>query len=606
MDLTREDFLQSDWEAIISQSKDRECNYYWSHLRRKANEANESGDAKTATLFQLLSDICTLHLRLDSPEQPFGPMMTSHNARTAIAEDFSTEQLEFLRTILLDVTDADLRARIADLLWLLRRDHKTAKIAVDSYLESARLLEDPQEWVATNDRITRALQLARLMGRNAEPYTSVISHIEGVLDRCNGEDPLFLSARMMSLLQECRAGEAAKYIPIAEQMAIRAENERDWDRARTYWDINAKWHSAAGEGEKAAAVRLREAETYVRQSEMHAKGDPPSYMLASTFMQKAVEAMRRARASADRIRDLHNTLLEYQEKSVSEMRGFSSSIDITEMVSQAVSHVKGKSVLDALLNLSAIVKPSMRSQLRSRAEEDRKKYLFKTFFPNVYLNALGRVIARQPADDDEAILADMCSLANQHQSIRVQAIIEPARRQVIAEHSISVKDFVIMLSNHRLIPAGRETLVARGLYAGLHGDFVVSTHLLVPQVEESIRYILTQAGVIASSLDDKGIQEEIDLNRTLRAAKYTETLANCLGEDVVFELRALLVERFGANLRNDMAHGLLNHESFYAPASCYFWWLALHLYSYPVLARLKVQQTTPANADSNSTTNDAS
>lgn len=96
--------------------------------------------------------------------------------------------------------------------------------------------------------------------------------------------------------------------------------------------------------------------------------------------------------------------------------------------------------------------------------------------------------------------------------------------------------------------------------------------------------------VIASSLDNSGVQQEIDLNSTLRFSKFAEPLAEIIGADIVFEMRSLLVERFGANLRKDMAHGLVDHDSFYSPSACYLWWLALHLYSFPVLARLKVER----------------
>jgi hypothetical protein len=71
-----------------------------------------------------------------------------------------------------------------------------------------------------------------------------------------------------------------------------------------------------------------------------------------------------------------------------------------------------------------------------------------------------------------------------------------------------------------------------------------------------------------------------------------------LGADIVFEMRSLLVERFGANLRNDMAHGLVDHDSFYSPSARYLWWLALHLYSFPVLARLKAEHEQRANESS--------
>jgi hypothetical protein len=338
----------------------------------------------------------------------------------------------------------------------------------------------------------------------------------------------------------------------------------------------------ANDEEEDRRARLRSAETYVTQAESHVAGTPPSYMLASTFMQKAIEAYRRVGRSSDRIQQLHTILLEHQERSTSELRSYSSSIDITDAVSLAIEQVKGKSPLDALLNLSMIPGPLKRAKIRLQAEENRKKYVLQALFPKVYMNALGRVIARQPVDQEESL-------------------IEPARRQVVSEHNIRIGDLVGLLSNHRLIPPGREMTVARGLHAGLYGDFLVSTHLLIPQLEESVRYFLSQSGVIVSSLDDSGIQEEIDLNRTLCSSTYTEPLSGLLNEDLVFELRGLLVERFGANLRNDMAHGLLDHESFYSPSSCYLWWLALHLYSFPVLARLKLNQSKGSDENLTST-----
>lgn len=598
MQATRDDFLRSGWETVIARSDDKECSYYMSHLWQTAREAKDANDQKTEELFRLLGDICSLNLKLDSPDQPFGPMMTSHQGRTAIPEDFDADQIRFLNDIVRDVTDADLRARIADVLWFLRRDYEVAEEAVSAYLESAITLEDPEDWVAPYDRIARALQLAKIMGRNAQSYPVVVRHIEDVLGRCNGEDPLFLSARMMNLLQDCRTGDAAKYAVLCEKLALKGESERDWDRARTYWETKAQWHRIAKEDAEQRDAKVRAAETYVQQAAAHLSGNPPSYSLASTFLQKAIEAFRRVGDSETRIQQLHSQLLDYQKKSVSELRHFSYDIDITDSVKKAIESVKDKSVLDAILALVTLVKPLGVEDLRSQAKENRQKFVLQNLLTKIYVNAFGRVIARHPIDDEEALRADMCSLATQFQSIHVQAIIEPARRQVIADHNIRVSDFALMLSDHRLIPPGREMIVARGLHAGLNGDYVVSTHLLVPQLEESVRHLLAQAGIIASSLDAAGVQEEIDLNRTLCSSKYAQPLAEILGIDIVFEMRTLLVERFGANLRNDMAHGLVDHESFYSPSARYLWWLALHLYSFPVLARLKAEHEKRANESS--------
>lgn len=46
---------------------------------------------------------------------------------------------------------------------------------------------------------------------------------------------------------------------------------------------------------------------------------------------------------------------------------------------------------------------------------------------------------------------------------------------------------------------------------------------------------------------------------------------------ITIRLFAVLVERFGSNLRNEEAHGLMNYEEFFAPQISYVWWLALRL-----------------------------
>lgn len=112
-----------------------------------------------------------------------------------------------------------------------------------------------------------------------------------------------------------------------------------------------------------------------------------------------------------------------------------------------------------------------------------------------------------------------------------------------------------------------------------------------------MRYILYHLGVITSGIDDDGIQDEFNLNKMLSASDYAEPLAKFLGEDFVFDLRGLLVERFGSNLRNDMAHGLIDHDHFYSESGCYLWWISLRLYSLPVLATLRQSPDSGLNSE---------
>jgi hypothetical protein len=98
-------------------------------------------------------------------------------------------------------------------------------------------------------------------------------------------------------------------------------------------------------------------------------------------------------------------------------------------------------------------------------------------------------------------------------------------------------------------------------------------HLLVPQIEASIRHVLQQRGIITSTLRAGGVQEEKDIKDFLEMPE----VERLFGVDTVFDLRGILIERFGHNLRNQLAHGLLPEGGFYREASAYLWWLILRL-----------------------------
>ncbi len=119
----------------------------------------------------------------------------------------------------------------------------------------------------------------------------------------------------------------------------------------------------------------------------------------------------------------------------------------------------------------------------------------------------------------------------------------------------------------------RRPLYARALAAGLTGDFVLATHLLVPQIEESVLHLLRQAGHLRSGLTD----EQIELQHGLGSVLARPESAAVLGEDVVFDLQGLLVEHLGSNIRNRTAHGLIDPAQFDTPTMRYLWWLALRL-----------------------------
>ncbi len=592
--LTKDDFINSRWQDVVNSSERRDCLTYDSAFWKKAQEAKEAESVREQAVLEILAAVTSAAIKPESTEEFFAEVF----------QNLTDEHLDFLAEIASEISDPELQARVADILWVRRHDYRMAQLAVTAYLQSAIGLEDPEKWTCCFDRIERALRLARKINYKAD---TIISHIEAVLDRCNGEDPLWLSAKLMELLQEYRLGAPTKYAALAGKAATLAQAARDWRRARTYWKIKVIWHLLEKDRESELAASMLAAETYVKEAEDALKENPPSYLRASHFMQQAVEAFRSIRgtkeettAAKSRSEEVHKLLLQYQEKSRKELIASSHKFDISEMVEQARTQVRGKNFQDALFALSLLGSPTNVSQLRQQVQRQAHEFIGSHLLPVVMMNEMGKVIACQPgsvlsSDPDEAEAAtrfEMNQNAIYYQTLQAQAYVEPARYQINLEHSVRINDLLPIVSNSPFVPPEREYLFAKGLYAGLTGDFFTSTHILIPQIENSVRYLLwRRQDVLPSGLDDKGIQNEHNLNTTL----YRSEITSIFDEDTLFDLKSLLlVEHSGSNLRNRMAHGLINDGEFLSSLMSYLWWFTLRLCCLPILIHQhKVEQSDP-------------
>lgn len=594
--ITVSDLRKVDWPSAVAEADEKECYQYASLFVRKMREAESAEEQTGFSVYRLLSQITSLQLRHESTTEPYGPISVIEGYRSSIIEDFSGEQLKVLEEIVSEIVDAELRARIADVIWFRLKNYRAALLAIDAYLESASNLEDPEHWTQTHERIERALRLAASLGKGGKaPFEKVISNIEETLHKYNGEDPLFLSCKLMELLLEFNQGEPVFYAAIAEKAARRAEGDGAWHRARTYWEAMAKWHEKANAKEDAIVARVCVAETYVSEAV-----SATSSLAAATHMQHAIEAYRRLGGQQARVAALHNQLLEYQQKSAAEMTAFSTQYNASEAMKHAIEAVSGKPLHEAIMALCLLVRPIRVSELRRQVEELVEKHPLQFLVSAVVVDSEGKVVARMPdmLTDDEmerqkAFHAYMVRQTDFHYTVEVQAAIEPARRQILLEQNVTLSEIMPFVSNNPLIRPGREYLYAEGLRCGFIGDWVVAAHLLIPQFEESMRYLLQSIGITTSGLDEEGIQDERSLNTTL----YIPEIEQALGPDISFDLQSLLVERYGHNLRNNLAHGLMSHGAFYSHSVIYLWWLILRLICWPAIVEAVKRKVTSSEED---------
>jgi hypothetical protein len=131
-----DDFRRSAWQEAVAAS-DGSCYGMWQSFSAAARAATESGDPSVAKILWLLADACSLRLFPQSLNNPFRTAVVHANGRSASTEDFNQDDVKLLAEVAGEMADVRLRARLADMAWLLikPRNPSFALLAIDAYRE---------------------------------------------------------------------------------------------------------------------------------------------------------------------------------------------------------------------------------------------------------------------------------------------------------------------------------------------------------------------------------------------------------------------------------------------------------------------------------------
>lgn len=564
----------------------------WQSLSAAARTAIDEGRNEHGKVLWLLADACSMMLSPSSLNEPFKPVAVFHDRRSVIPDDLFEADIEFFATIVAEIDDIRLRARLADLVWLKKkpRDISFALIAIDAYraiaLETETWVRDGREcW-------ERAISLARMLkagagDRGAQMEASIIAAFNGA----EAKDG-FLGLWLADLLKSNGLGRDHKTVVAQklEDLAKAFDGEGDLHRSREYFSAAAEWFRLIPDESKAAEMTKSVAEGWVKEAIARTSTSSPSHMVAASFYENAIQTYRTIPRSEravyqvdERIAELRSHLSDAGEKSLGEMGVIQTpSVDITKLVENARKSVSDKSAIDALKAFANLHRGAKFDEMRESALERMRQHPLQSLFSATVMSHDGRVIAKRPAmglddepssDDDVAIRAEMIRDYGILVSIIVQGDIWPALEVLLLEHRLCAEDFIGLARQSPIVPKDRTELFGRALFAGYDRDFVTALHLLIPQIEHMVRVHLKQAGAKTANLDKDGIENENGLSTLMDLPEVDEVF----GKDLAFELRTLFCDSFGPNLRNELAHGLLDADACHSAFAIYAWWLGFRL-----------------------------
>ena len=591
MTLTVQDLQDSDWQAALDEAEAASFQSYFLALASAATRAEKEGRDQQGRVLRLLSFALAVHLDPISRNVPFKPMLVGLDGKPAtIPGDFTDEHLAFFEAAVDVVDDPWIKARLADLLWMDSRtkNYRFATAAIDSYTETAA---GPPPWpMAVTECMKRAASLARMLGAGAgSRLVDLQTKVENAIQSGDVRDGYFI-LRLADVLAITNMSDSQCDLvgeKLASLGALFAEGN-ELHVARDYVTSAAEWFGKSGNAAKQTETTVDLAEFWAKEAAGHVSEDPPGYLVGSDCYVKAIHvyqtisgAQRDAYQVDQRISELRNLLTKSHEMVDREFATISTEpIDVTDIAEAARDAVRNLDLNSALYAFGGLTRISC-EKLRKQAIEHLTGSALLTMIPKVHLDHDGRVIARSPAllgpepteDDVTVISAQMAQLYGLRVMTAVSACILPALDLLTVEHPLTQTDFINLARKSPIVPSGRAILFGKALFFGYESDYATAVHLLTPQIENLVRVHLKQAGAVTTYLDQDGIETENGLSALIEVPKAKEIF----GEDIAYEIKALFCERFGPNLRNNVAHGLLDDYQCQTADAVYAWWFALKL-----------------------------
>ena len=491
-----------------------------------------------------------------------------HGVRLPELEKVTREDILPLLSIDLSRLPLAIRARIADFLWTMMKDHTAAVIAIHSYLELYEKVWDEDHWPPCFEAVCRATNIACAYNRNGSEYQTCVQAILNGLSRTQGKDHFYLSSSLLDLLAKQKYKLDDAILTYAHNAIEAAKIDQRVDKAQSVLETLAKLDP------ENRAQYFEEAGDITQELAFS-----PAIRLVHNLKQ-ALQYYKEAGAK-EKIKQCRQAIDDAQGHIPEDMQLIKTDpIDISDTVKQVINAFDvAVNFQQALIVFGDLVTINQREKL---LENVKNESALVRLFPSARVDHKGRQIFSLPVlpldgeltIDNEAVQQHMWDKARQLQELNAQIVLKYGYQEIGRRFSFTEEDIDFLVEKNALIPKGREKVIRRGLLIGLQGDFYSALHILIPQFENIIRHLVELCGGASYFIEANGDLKVSAIGTLLNNPELNE----CYDPDVLFCLKGLLDQKTGSNLRNDIAHGVLEPGN--SSISLYFVALMIKLLSW--------------------------
>lgn len=522
------------------------------------------------SIFDLLKNIVSLGTKIHNDGIEFHPMFVmADGSRTFSIEDISEDDYLILHSLKLEKMPLILRALIADILWTNKKEFNAAKIAANAYWELFTFWYRDDDNVGTIDIIRRAVCISA-----QTKQTLLFEKIQGwfvdFLEEKAANNDGFFALRVMELFFGQKNFDVSIFLPVLDDLID--GNSDNIAKVEQAYKLKTECLFKLKRKEDAIKNNNLLADYYLEFAEKIFKKDIQGALRAVNFYQKGI-MLYRNNGESDKADAAHKRLVEIQKEIPKIMVPFSVELDIKGVIDNLKANMEGLSFEECVIRLTQMFVFEKQEDIKKRVIEEFKDNPISHLFGKSLINAQGQtVLALHPLDihdpEKDPKLMELHMYQNALEKQKVAGDIWVKNALIIIRDKFVIDKSMVefLVKDNPIIPDGRERVFQSGLYMFLNGDYYEALHILAPQVENLFRNIAREVGGLTVTLEKDGSSMEKVLSSILSLPE----LVDCYDNDILFTFRGLLNEQAGANIRNEIAHGIISEYACSTGVCLYF------------------------------------
>ena len=447
------------------------------------------------------------------------------------------------------------RARYGDVLWELHRDHRAAVTTIEAYLACVDIYLTNSWYECAVDALDRAAELALSLNHAAsrERVKALALASARRLIAAQNQPEVRYALDVLVTLQGFRLSpdehRAVAALLDTGAAFYRDHGNRQLERAFLQrLPVTYKALKAPGD---VHAARLRLAQTF--EDEAAAAVAAGEHLRGILFYRDAARAYEEF-GEPEKLAAIKLLLQELLPQAARNMPVVATSINVpTEIADAWLNKLLTFDLVDALLILvNAPPQVPSVAGAQAQAAVNRERFPLQHMFGRIVLDE--RHILGSAEGEEGRVSA---SERQQYAFVHAFGAVELGRAldRLEAEKGLSADVWHALLAENDVIDEATLPAVDRGIERYFAHDYVSALHILVPQLEDTMRGVLDRLHIPRVSMID-GQLREMPLNMVLD----TPEVQALLGEDVVAYFKMLLLQHDAGNIRHRTAHGLLKAE----------------------------------------------